>query len=310
MQSPLLVEWISLPRGRANRVRWCQATLAMLAVVCWILALANPRRPDLKTKISAEGIGIVLALDVSGSMATMDFIPREGSAPITRLEAAKQAIALFVFGGESADGLKFGGRPDDRIALVTFASVPVTVCPLTFNHSVLLEVLRNQGTAGATNAETNIGDSLGEGCIRLETLGSGRRKVLVLLSDGEHNKVGENVLNPLTAAALAEKLQIPIYTIDCGGDPTGGDEAAIRQRTDGRAVLENVSRQTGGQSFVANNGDELRKAFQSIDQLERQQVDTNLYRRYQEFRGLFSGIALGLLALSGGLSLTRWRRNP
>jgi Ca-activated chloride channel family protein len=252
----------------------------------------------------------MMVMDTSGSMATVDFIPREGSAAVGRLEAAKQAIALFVAGGESADGLKFSGRPEDRIGLITFASVPVTVCPLTFNHTVLLEVLRNQGTAGPTNAETNIGDALGEGCVRLETLGPGRRKVLVLLSDGEHNKVGENVLNPRTAAALAEKLQIPIYTIDCGGDPSGGDETANRQRNDGRAVLEEVSRQTGGQSFVANNGIELRNAFASIDTLERQTVETPLYRQYKEYRGPLGGIALGLLAISGGLSLTRWRRNP
>jgi Ca-activated chloride channel family protein len=284
--------------------------LAFLAVACWVIALANPRRPDLETKVAAEGIGIVLVLDISGSMATVDFVPREGAAPVSRMEAAKHAIGLFVAGGESADGLAFAGRPEDRIGLVTFASVPATVCPLTFNHKVLLEVLRAQGTAGPADAETNVGDALGEGCLRLETLGAGRRKAMVLLSDGEHNKVGENVLDPRTAAALAEKLQIPIYTIDCGGDPAGTDQAAVKQRNDGRAVLEAVSGQTGGRSFVANNGVELRKAFASIDGIERQSAETPLYREYQEFRGFFGGAALALLMVSGGLGLTRWRRKP
>jgi Ca-activated chloride channel family protein len=308
--SPLVADWRSLPVGRAKRVRWMQSLLVFAAAACWILALANPRRPDLATKVPAEGIGIVLVMDVSGSMATPDFIPREGSAPVSRLEVAKQAIGLFVAGGESADGLRFPGRNGDRIGLVTFASVPATVCPTTFNHSVLLEMLRNQGAAGPANAETNLGDALGEGCLRLEALGPGRRKVLVLLSDGEHNKVGEGVLNPEAASALANTLQIPIYTIDCGGDPSGADQAAIKQRNDGRAVLDAVARQTGGRSFVANNGAELRTAFASIDGIERQTAETPLYREYREFRRIFGGTALAFLMLAGGLTLTRWRRNP
>jgi len=310
LKHSLVAAFRQLPRGRANRVRTLQAAFAVLAAICWIFALANPRRPDLHTKIPVEGIGIVLALDLSGSMATEDFVPSAGATPISRFDAAKQTLNLFVAGGATASGPPFTGRPDDRIGLIAFSSVPVTVCPLTLNHSVLLAVLRDQRTAGALNAETNIGDALGEGCIRLETVGPGRRKVLVLLSDGEHNKVGNEVLNPKTAAALAEKLQIPIYTIDCGGDPVGIDAAAIQQRFDGRAVLEEVSRVTGGQSFVANDGEDLRNAFRTIDALERRAAPANLYRRYFEYGGWCAGAALALLGFSGVLNATRWRRNP
>ncbi len=306
----LLAAFRTLPRGRARRVRWTQAVLAGLATMAFVVALANPRRPDLKTPVPAEGVSIVLALDVSGSMATVDFVPQAGATPVSRLDAARHALTLFVAGGESADGLKFKGRPDDRVGLISFASVPETVCPLTYNHTVLLAVLRDLRTAGATNAETNIGDAIGEGCLRLDAAGPGRRKVLVLLSDGEHNKVGPDVLNPRTAAAIAEKLAIPVYTIDCGGDPTGPDPVAVQQRADGRATLEAVAAMTGGRAFVANDGTQLREAFRAIDALEKQPQPTNLYRRYHDDGGWYAGCGLALLGLSAWLGASRWRRQP
>ena len=299
-----------LPGGRANLSRRGGAVGRGLIVLLLILACANPRRPDLQTRVPVEGISLVFVLDVSGSMATPDFVPTANATPVTRLAAAKQAFRLFAVGGESPDGGTLRGRPNDRLALVTFASIPATVCPLTHNHTVLLKVLDDQKTQDALTAGTNIGDALGEALVRLELGTPGGRKVIVLLSDGEHNKAGESTLKPGQSALLAEKLRIPIYTVDCGGDPPAGDPESQQQRSDGRVVMERIAGMTGGRSFVANSGSELREVFRSIDGLEREPVETFSYRRHHDY-GPACGIAAAFLLLAlVALERTWWRRFP
>jgi len=299
-----------LPTGRAMRSRLGGAILRGLIVLGIVVACANPRRPDLQTRLPIEGVSIVFVLDVSGSMATADFVPVTDAAPVTRLVAAKQAFRLFAVGGDSPDGQTLPGRPNDQLALVTFASIPATVCPLTLNHTVLLKVLDDQKTQDALTAGTNIGDALGEALVRLDAVPPGRKKAIVLLSDGEHNKAGENTLKPIQSALLAEKLRVPIYTIDCGGDPPADDPQSGQQRQEGRAVMERVAETTGGRSFVANNGAELREVFRSIDKLEREEVVSFRYRRYRELGPYFGFAAAGLLLLLVILERTRWRRFP
>src|SRR5947209_2220451 len=124
--------------GRARRAKWGGAALRGLAVLALVLACAGPRRPDLRTRVPAEGIAIVLVLDVSGSMGTADVDWTPGSPKVARLEAARRAFKLFVAGGDAPDGTHFEPRPADQIGLVTLAKVPQTACPLTLNHSVLI----------------------------------------------------------------------------------------------------------------------------------------------------------------------------
>jgi Ca-activated chloride channel family protein len=240
-------------------------------------------------------------------MAEPDF--GTAAAPVTRLGAAKQAFHLFVAGGTAPDGTTVEGRPNDQLALVTFAAVPRTTCPLTLNHSVLLKVLDDQQPLDGIHAGTNIGDALAEAAIRLLAAG-GRPKVIVLLSDGEHNKSGETSLLPLQTADLAMKLGIPVHAIDCGGDgpTTNPDEA--RQRADGRAILEAVATTTGGRAFVADNGEELRTVMKTIDGLERRPAPAPRYRRYHDF-GPWCGLtAVIVLILLTALERTRWRTLP
>ena len=299
-----------LPGGRAKFGRWGGAIGRGLIVLLLIFACANPRRPDLQTRVPVEGISLVFVLDVSGSMATPDFVPATDASPVTRLDAAKHAFRLFAVGGESPDGQTLRGRPNDRLALVTFASIPATVCPLTHNHTVLLKVLDDTKTQDALTAGTNIGDALGEALVRLELGARAGRKAIVLLSDGEHNKAGESTLKPGQSALLAEKLRIPIYTIDCGGDPPAGDQESRQQRSDGRAVMERIAETTGGRSFVANSGADLREVFRAIDGLERDPVETFSYRRYHD-SGPACGIAAAFLFLTlVALERTWWRRFP
>ncbi|HVK16690.1 MAG TPA: VWA domain-containing protein [Fimbriiglobus sp.] len=302
-----------LPRGRARWANWGGAALRGFAFASVAMAAAGPRTPDLRTRLPAEGIAIVLALDVSGSMATPDYAASPGGPPASRLDAAKQVLRLFVAGGDAPDGTHFDGRPRDRVGLVTFAAIPETAVPLTHNHSVLLTVLDGQQAKAGIDAGTNVGDALAEGLLRLDAAGP-RRKVLILLSDGEHNvhrDGADGPLKPRQAAQLAANLGVPVYAIDCGGEPKpDAPPEQVQQRADGRRVLEAVAALTGGRSFTADTADELRAVYQEIDALERQPDETFRYRRYHEYYPWCAVAAVGLLGAAYLLERTWWRRVP
>ncbi|MGL6097422.1 MAG: vWA domain-containing protein, partial [Fimbriiglobus sp.] len=211
----------------------------------------------------------------------------------------------FVEGGDADDGTRFPGRPSDQLGLVTFAAVPRTACPLTMNHSVLLSVLDEQKPRDGIDSGTNVGDAIAEGLIRLDAAGP-RKKVLVLLSDGEHN-AGGGSLKPRQAAQLAANLGIPVYAVDCGG---AGKPDAVEQRDAGRATLKSVANLTNGRYFPADDAGELRTAAREIDALTRTPAETFRYRRFHEYGGWFAVAGIGLLALGQTLELTRWRRVP
>ena len=303
-----------LPSGRAVRAKWGGALLRMLACLSLIVASAGPRRPDLQTRLPAEGIAIVLALDVSGSMAEKDAIWAAGSPAISRLEVAKRSFTLFVNGGDAPDGTSFEPRDSDQIGLVTFAALPETACPLTFNHSVLLRVSDSLEPKAGLDAGTNVGDAIAEGLIRLEKGAGDRLKVLIVLSDGEHNISKEGASDPLKpkqAAQLAVNLGIKVYTIDAGGEPSLGMPAELlEQRKAGRETLRAVSELTGGRSFAASNGAELLAAYQEISSLEKSPVESFQYRRYFEFYPWFAAAALASILLAHLLERTRWRSVP
>lgn len=299
-----------LPRGRAAIISNLQKMLHLTAIFCLILTAAGLRTPDLQTRIPAEGIAVIFALDVSGSMADEDFIWTPDSPPISRLTAAKRTFALFSTGGDSSDQIHFEGRPNDSIGLITFAAWPEPACPLTLNHSVLVKVLESQSPKVGPDAGTNIGDAIAESLIRLESA-SNRRKVLILLSDGEHNislDRPDSPLKPRQAAQLAADLRIPIYTIDCGG--VGTDADAVIRREEGKRTMQSVAEMTGGKPFVANNGLELRNACQEIDRLERESTDSFSYRRYRDFSPWLLGIAISAIVLAVLVDSVFWRTIP
>lgn len=296
------------------------AVLRGLACLALILACAGPRRPDLQTRLPAEGIALMMAVDVSGSMATPDVVWNHNSPPISRLDAAKNAFKLFVGGGEAPDGTTFEPRPGDSIGLVKFAAVPQTVCPLTLNHSVLFKVVDGLEPKGGVDAGTNIGDSLGEAIERLDAVKSKKKaKVLILLSDGEHNIFKEDTpgaskpgidrtLKPREAAQLAANLGIRIYTIDSGGEPPlGAPPEVVKQRLEGRESLKKVAEMTGGKSFAATSGPELLAAYREISTLEKEEIEAPIYRRYYEYYAWFAGLALVLLLAAHALDRTLWR---
>jgi Ca-activated chloride channel family protein len=288
-----------LPSGSAVWVERIGLGLRATILAFGILAFAGPRIPDRTTRLPIEGIAIGMVCDISGSMGEKDF-PWQNES-LTRLDAARRAFRLFVEGGTALDGSRFDGRKNDSIALVAFAAWPSVECPLTLNHSVVLNLLDRLEPKGAgLDAGTNIGDAIAEGLIRLQSAGP-RRRVLVLLTDGEHNATGigpDAPFLPRQAAQLAANLGIPIYTIDCGGIvPATAPNESREQREAGRATLAAVSEMTRGRSFVATDATELLEVYRTIDQLERAPELSFQYRRYHRFGPLFAQLALGGLIL-------------
>ena len=324
LRHPALGDLVSLPPGRARMARWGPGVFRTLALLLLVVALAGPRRPDLHTRIETEGIALIMLVDVSGSMAERDFDWR--AEPITRLDAVKKVFHLFVAGGEGSeatgdgtDASNFQGRPTDQIGLVTFATRPETACPLTLSHSVLLRVLNaEQPRMIPGDSETNISDAVAMGLHRLRGVGS-RRKVLVLLSDGEHNvPEPQSGWKPRQAAQVANGLQVPIYAIDAGGSGASTKELAAKEhavspgedRAKAVRTLEEMARISHGQYFRAIDTKGLLDACKAIDDLERSDMSSFQYRRYHEAYAWFALSAFLLFGIGLGLERTVWRRIP
>jgi Ca-activated chloride channel homolog len=325
LRHPAVGELAGLPLGRARLARWGPGALRSLALLLLAIALAGPRWPDLHTRIETEGIAICMLVDVSGSMAERDFDWRGES--ITRLDAVKKVFHLFVAGGEGpeatgdgTDASNFQGRPTDQISLVTFATRPETACPLTLSHSVLLRLLNEEQPRRIPGeSETNISDAVALGLHRLRSAGP-RRKVLMLLSDGEDNVPHpQSGWTPRKAAHVANGLSLPIYSIDAGGSGASTNESAAKEeagaspgekRAQAVRTLEEMARITHGRYFQARDTQGLLSACRAIDALERSDLQSFRYRRYHEAYPWFGMAAFVLFSLALGLERTIWRRVP
>ena len=281
-----------------------------LALACLILALAGPRWPDLRTRLDTDGIAIMILVDVSGSMGEDDFEAEGGR--ITRLDAVKRAFRLFVEGSDSG-ATRFEGRSSDLIGLVSFATRPEATCPLTLEHKTLLRLLEAQAPRTLTGeSETNLSDALALGLARLRAAGD-RRRVLVLLTDGEHNQpTTRSEWSPRQAAQVAAGLGVPVYAIDAGKEPVGAEATteAIALRDGAVRTLGDIAAITGGSYFAAGDTPSLVAACREIDRLERDSIVSHQYRRYHEAYPWFAGTAFALFALAGLLDQTLWRRLP
>jgi Ca-activated chloride channel family protein len=308
----------NLPPGRARLARMIGLSLRAAGLIFLLLALTGPRWPDRGSRIPTEGIAIEMVVDASGSMATPDF-NWEGQT-LSRLEAVKKAFHLFVEGGMGPQQVLLEGRPNDLIGLVTFARWPKTTCPLTLSHSVLLRLMdAEKPRTIPTESETNIGDAIAWGLVRLEGTKT-KRRVMILLSDGEHN-VPPPALTPRQAAQLAANQGVTTYTIDSGGitgTPEGANppsqdltkESAEKIRASAEKTMEAVAQITGGRHFKAQDAESLLQVCREIDRLERQEIQSFQYRRYLEGYPLMGLLAFGLLTLVGFLEFTVFRKVP
>ena len=264
------VELVKKSGGR--KLSFGRLLAGLLRLVCFIfliLAIARPQTGTGEDKASQRVVDIMVALDVSGSMATLDF------QPDNRLIAAKREAQRFI-----------EERKNDRIGLVIFAGQSFTQCPLTVDHKAILTLL-DQIQLGTMQDGTAIGLGLGNAVNRLKN-SEAKSKVIILLTDGVNN-AGE--IDPLTAADLAKQLKIKVYTIGVGRegtaylpvqDPAFGTRLLKVETQIDEKMLDQIARRTGGQYFRAQDERGLRDIFHAIDQLEKTEIKVERFTHYDE----------------------------
>lgn len=276
------------------RMRW-------LALLLLLVALARPQLGEGHAKVRASGIDIVLALDLSGSMAAEDFELK--GEPVNRLVIAKDVVQQFV-----------RKRANDRIGMVAFAGRAYIATPLTLDHDFLLQNLERLNLNTLEDG-TAIGSAIAAAANRLRDI-QAKSKIIVLMTDGQNNA---GKVPPVTAAEAAQALGARIYTIGVGTKGVArvpymnvfGQKAYMDQKVDiDEETLTKVANMTGGKYFRAENTEGLRKIYEEIDQLEKTEVEVKKYQRYRELFPWFVLAGLSLLLLEIILSNTVWRRLP
>jgi Ca-activated chloride channel family protein len=233
------------------------------AVGLLIIVLARPQTTNNFQDISTEGIDIVLTLDISGSMLARDFNP-------DRLEASKNVATEFIT-----------GRPYDRIGLVVFSGESFTQCPLTTDHAVLINLLREM-KSGMIEDGTAIGEGLATAVNRIKDSES-KSKVIILLTDGVNNR---GIIAPLTAAEIAKTYGIRVYTIGVGTQgvapypvqtPFGIQYQDMPVEID-EAILKQISQMTDGRYFRATDNEKLVQVYSEIDKMEKSRIDVRQFK--------------------------------
>ena len=255
----------------------------------FIIALARPVEEHSESETTIEGVDIVLAMDISGSMLAQDFKP-------DRLEASKAIAAEFI-----AD------REGDRISVVAFAGEAFTQCPLTSDRGAVQTSL-SRLRSGVIDDGTAIGNGLATAINRLRE-SSAKSKVVVLVTDGVNNS---GQISPRMAADIARDLEVKVYTIGVGRrgqapmpamDPYGNFMMVMADVEIDEDVLREIAKVTGGKYFRAENSDALTKIYEEIDQMEKSKVQVTDYISYEEL--FLSWVLWGVLLLVVELLFSR-----
>ena len=232
-----------------------------------IIVLARPQSVNKWQDVNTEGIDIIIALDISGSMLAQDFRP-------DRLEASKAVAIEFV-----------SGRPTDRIGLVVYSAESFTQCPLTTDHAVLINLFHDI-KSGMIEDGTAIGMGLANAVSRLKD-SKAKSKVIILLTDGVNNR---GSIAPLTAAEIARTFNIRVYTIGVGTQgtapapvqtPYGVQIRQVPVEID-EQILQQIAQVTDGKYFRATNNQKLIEIYKEIDQMEKSRIDVREYSRKEE----------------------------
>ena len=281
-----------LPKTWKAYLRHLLFALKMAALALLIVALARPQSSSTNSTSNIEGIDIVMAMDVSGSMLARDLKP-------DRLTAAKNVASDFV-----------KGRPGDRMGLVIFSGETFTQVPLTTDHGVMLNMLGEMKN-GLIDDGTAIGDGLATAVSRLKD-SEAISKVVILLTDGLNNA---GSVDPYTAAEMAKVFGVRVYTIGVGTygtapypvqTPFGTQIQQVKVEIDEK-LLTQMANMTGGKYFRANNNKKLDEVYQEIDKLERSKIEVTEFRRlHEEFYPLVAW-ALALLLIEFLLRKTIFR---
>jgi Ca-activated chloride channel family protein len=285
-------------RSRIGRFLWL---LPILAGVLMIAGLARPQRAHSRIEVTANGIDIVLALDVSGSMQALDFqINRQR---VNRIEVVKSVVSKFI-----------DERPDDRIGLIAFAGAPYLVSPITLDHDWLQQNLERVSVGGADDG-TAIGSAIAASVNRLR-LTPAKSKVVILLTDGVNNT---GKISPLAAAEAAKAMGVKIYTVGVGvrgdapipvRDATGRLRIITAKVDVDERTLQAVAEETGGRFYRATDTDSLQKIYEQINQFEKTAQTVQKFERTEELYSWALIPSLAILCLSFLLQQTRLRRLP
>ena len=288
-----------ITRSRAGSIL---LQLRWLALALFIIALARPQLGEGETKITASGIDIVVAIDLSGSMSSEDF-QLQGQR-VNRLMIAKDVLQKFI-----------AKRPNDRIGLVAFATDAYIAAPLTLDHDFLMQNLDRLEIAAPGKDQTAIGSALAAALNRLRELES-KSKIVILMTDGQNNA---GKVPPLTAAEAAETLKVKVYTIGVGTrglapipyiDAFGIKRSKPQPVDIDEDTLTQIAKRTGGKYYRADKTETLRSVYDEIDQLEKTEVEVKKYQRYRELFPLVALPGLVVLLLEVILNHTVWRKLP
>ena len=279
---------LNAPKYNLAKLRFIPRITQYLGLLCIIIALARPQSAEESILKVSKGIDIVLAIDISGSMEANDFLPN-------RLEVAKETALEFI-----------EARKEDRIGLILFAQEALTYSPLTLDHDFLKRSLKSIRFNQISKEGTAMGSAIALAINRMrdsESVG----KILILLTDGANNR---GQMAPITAARLARRFGIKIYAIGIGSrNPAKSgieDEAAVLLD---EQSLEEVSKISGGNFFMAEESQELETIFKEISSLEKVEYQEKVFRKIEDHYPFFLKLAVVCLIFSF-LSMLSFMYNP
>ena len=271
------------PSIRARLNQWLPTTFRVLAFVSLVIALARPQMIYKEEEIDAEGIDIIISMDLSSSMLSEDFKPN-------RLQASQNLAVTFV-----------DSRAYDRIGITAFAAESFTKCPITTDHRVVKQFL-SELECGKLEDGTAIGMGLANS-VKALSRSEVKSKVIILLTDGENNA---GYIQPLTAVEMAKAYKIKVYTIGVGSiteawtpierRPDGSYDFGPRSVRIDETLLKDIAKKTGGKYYRATDVNSLKKIYNEIDQLEKTKMEVAIVKRQSDEFFIF--VLFGIIFLS------------
>ena len=274
------IPWLVKKTTLASSIRHIPFVFRILALSLIVVAIARPRSSEVIEKIDAEGIDIVLAMDVSTSMLARDFTP-------DRISASKDIAIEFIT-----------QRPTDRMGSVVFAGESYTQCPLTTDRAALINMMKEVET-GLIDDGTAIGNGLATAIARMKD-SDAKSRVVILLTDGVNNS-GE--VSPQMAVEIAKTYGIRVYTIGVGREgmapypvmtPWGVEVRNLEVEID-EDLLKQIADETGGRYFRANDNTKLAEIYDEINQMEKARTTVDSFPVYKELFGTYALLALLLI---------------
>ena len=276
------VPWLVKSTALTSSVRHIPFIFRIIALSLIVVAISRPRSSEVIEKIDAEGIDIVLAMDVSTSMLARDFTP-------DRISASKDIAIEFI-----------AQRPTDRMGIVVFASESYTQCPLTTDRSALINMMKEVET-GLIDDGTAIGNGLATAIARMKD-SDAKSRVVILLTDGVNNS-GE--MSPQMAVEIAKTYGVRVYTIGVGREgmapypvmtPWGVEVRNLEVEID-EDLLKDIAEATEGRYFRANDNTKLAEIYGEINKMEKARTTVDSFPVYKELFGTYALLALFALLI-------------